>query len=293
MTQHLKPVKVVPHFMRLHEWIALENGYYQDEGLAPEHLDGVTHGLLSHQGDAYYERPQDRPFVDGVSSVHAACHWGAASNAGAGMGKIVPDLYGVANYSFFVRPDSPYHSLLDLANVPIGVGIRAGTHYTTLKAMEMIHSREKIIINNLGGPVQRLQYLESGEIEVINLVDPAIDMALQRGHRRLAMGQFRILSWVSEDLDPDTLKAYFRVLRRADEALRADPAPYLPLWERNIPADMRGDYDYSKFCLGELMVFEPYGEGFFEENHAWLESWGLRDEMKEKDYEKLSIHVAV
>ena len=28
MTQHLKPVKVVPHFMRLHEWIALENGYY-------------------------------------------------------------------------------------------------------------------------------------------------------------------------------------------------------------------------------------------------------------------------
>ena len=75
--------------MRLHEGIALENGYYQDEGLAPEHLDGVTHGLLSHQGDAYYERPQDRPFMDGVSSVHAACHWGAASNAGAGMGKIV------------------------------------------------------------------------------------------------------------------------------------------------------------------------------------------------------------
>ncbi|MDP6086324.1 MAG: hypothetical protein QGF68_09805, partial [Nitrospinota bacterium] len=152
---------------------------------------------------------------------------------------------------------------------------------------------EKIIINNLGGPVRRLQCLGSGEIEAINLVDPAIDMALQRGHRRLAMGRFRILSRVSEDLDPDALKAYFRVLRRTDEGLRAGPAPYLPLWERNIPADMRGDHDYSKFCPGELMVFEPYGEGFFEENHAWLESWGLRDEMKEKDYEKLSIHVAV
>ncbi|MEE8110870.1 MAG: hypothetical protein V3T44_07560 [bacterium] len=293
MTQNLTPIKVVPHFMRLHEWMALEHGYYEDEGLAPQHMENVTHGLLSHRGDQYYERPQDRPFMEGVTMVHAACHWGAASNAGAGMGKFVPDLYGVANYSFFDRSDSPYHSLLDLANVPIGIGIRAGTHYTTLKAMEMIHPREKIILNNLGGPVQRLQLLESGEIEATNLVDPAIDMALQQGHRRLAMGQFRILTWVSEDMNPDVLKAYFRVLRRADEELRANPGPYLPLWEKNIPPEMRGDYDYSKFSLGELMVFEPYDKGFFEETHAWLEGWGLRDEMKEKDYEKISIHVPV
>jgi hypothetical protein len=30
------PIKVVPHFSRLHEWIALEERYYQDEGLEPE-----------------------------------------------------------------------------------------------------------------------------------------------------------------------------------------------------------------------------------------------------------------
>ncbi len=293
MTRDLTPIKVVPHFMRLHEWMALEYGYYQDEGLTPEHLDHVTHGLLSHQDKAYYDRPQDRPFIEGITVVNAACHWGSASNAGAGMGKFVPDLYGVANYSFFVRADSPFRSLLDLANVPIGIGARAGTHYTTLKAMEMIHPRGKIVLNDLGGPGKRLQALEAGEIDAINLVDPVIDMALQRGHRRLAMGQFRILFWVSEDLDPEALKAYFRVLRRADEELRANPAPYLPLWERNIPTEMRGDYDYSRFCLGELMVFEPYGQGFFEETHAWLESWGLRDEMKETDYEELSIHVPV
>jgi hypothetical protein len=293
MSRNLKPIKVVPHFMRLHEWMALELGYYQDEGLAPEHLDDVTHGLLRQDWKKYYERPQDRPFVEGTTSVHAACHWGAASNAGAGMGKFVPDLYGVANYSFFVRPDSPYRSLLDLANVPIGIGIRAGTHYTTLKAMEMIHPRDKIVLNGLGGPGRRLQALEAGEIDAINLVDPAIDMALQRGHRRLAMGQFRILFWVSDDMDGDVLEAYFRVIKRADQELRANPTPYLPLWENNIPSEMRGEYDYSQFCLGELMVFEPYDKGFFEETHAWLESWGLRDEMKEKDYEKLSIQVSV
>ena len=78
----------------------------------------------------------------------------------------------------------------------------------------MIHPREKIVLNDLGGPGKRLQALEAGEIDAINLVDPVIDMALQRGHRRLAMGQFRILFWVSETLDPEALKAYFRVLRR-------------------------------------------------------------------------------
>jgi hypothetical protein len=34
-TTQLTPIKVVPHFSRLHEWIALEEGFYQDEGLAP------------------------------------------------------------------------------------------------------------------------------------------------------------------------------------------------------------------------------------------------------------------
>ena len=48
------------------------------------------------------------------------------------------------------------------------------------------------------------------------------------------MGQFRILSWVSEDLDVDVLKAYFRVLKLADVELRANPAPYLPFWERSL-----------------------------------------------------------
>ena len=292
MAKKLTAIKIVPHFMRLHEWVALENGYYEAEGLQPQLLDEVMHQVSSHDGKEYYERPQDRPFVEGVKVANSACHWGSTCNAGAGMGKFIPDLYGVANYSIFVRDDAPYRSLLDLAGVPIGVGIRAGSHFTTLKAMEMIHPRAKVVVRNLGGPGRRLQALESREIEAANLMDPEISMAEQCGLRSLAMGQFRTLFWVSEDFSQQVLNAYFRVLKQADGELRAHPESYLHLWKRNIPPAMRRDYDYKRFSLGELLLFEPYDRGFYEETHAWLEVWGLRNEIKESNYENLVARVS-
>ncbi len=57
-----KHIRVVPHFMRLHEWIALEEGYYQVEGLEPELLPEVMHRVSTHRASPYLERPQDQPF---------------------------------------------------------------------------------------------------------------------------------------------------------------------------------------------------------------------------------------
>jgi len=66
------PIKIIPHFMRLHEWIALEEGYYQEEGLEPELLHEVMHQVSTHPGDAYKERPQDRPFIEALPAVNSA-----------------------------------------------------------------------------------------------------------------------------------------------------------------------------------------------------------------------------
>ncbi len=91
--------------MRLHEWIALEEGYYHDEGLEPETLADVMHRVSTHRGDRYTERPQDTPFLQGEEVANSACHWGSVCNAGAG--KFVPDVYGVARFAMCVRPGSP------------------------------------------------------------------------------------------------------------------------------------------------------------------------------------------
>jgi len=112
------PIQIVPHFSRLQEWIALDEGFFQDEGLEPMMLADVMHAVSSHHGDEYKRRPQDLPFVQQMEVVNSACQWGTACNAGAEMGKLVPDLYTVGRFAIFSRPGSKIQRLVDLRDVP-------------------------------------------------------------------------------------------------------------------------------------------------------------------------------
>jgi hypothetical protein len=282
-------VRIVPHFMRLQEWIALERGHFEAAGLAPELLDDVMHRVSGHRGDAYRERPQDRALAEGAPLANSACHWGSVCNAGAGMGRFVPDVYGVARFGIYVRPGSSRTRLTDLRGVPVGVGIMAGSHFTTLQTLEKVLPRDGIVITNFGGPGRRLQGLLAGEIEAATLLDPEIPIAEARGLRQLATGEFKTLFWVHEGLAPAVLDAYFHALRRADEDLRADPAAYLRLWERNVPPELRGDWDYRTFGLGELLFFEPYTRVEFEDAIRFAEGWGLTGQMRDRRFENLAV----
>jgi hypothetical protein len=286
-------IKIVPHFMRLHEWVALEKGYYEAEGLEPELLADVMHQVSGFGAKPYKDRPQDRPFLDGTPVANSACHWGSVCNAGAGMGKFVPDVYGVARFGIYVRPGSTRSRLTDLRGVPVGVGLMAGSHFTTLQTLEKVLPPEQIVIRNFGGPGRRLVGLLAGDLEAATLLDPEIPIAEARGLRKLAMGEFKTLFWVHEGLDPEVLTAYFRALRRAAEELRANPTPYLPLWVRNIPPELRGEHDYSTFGLGELLVFEPYSRREFEDAIAFAERWDLAGHIRDRQYEHLVAPVSV
>ena len=292
-TGHRTRIKVVPHFMRLHEWIAVEEGFYQQEGLEPETLAELMHQVSSHGADAYKERPQDSPFVEGVEVANSACHWGSVSNAGAGMGKFVPDLYGAARFTIFTRADSKIERLTDLRDVPVGVGIMAGSHFTTLTVLEQVLPKAHIRAENIGGPGNRLEALLNGAIEAATLLDPEIPMAEAKGLRRLAQGEFRTLFWVSPGMPQDVLDAYFRVLRRADAALRATPEHYMHLWAHNVPPQLAGDHDYSTFGLGELLNFERYSEEDFAGALAFAERWGLDKNVQERGYDRLIASVSV
>ena len=287
-TRTRKPIKVVPHFMRLHEWIALQERYYEATGLEPELLPEVMHKVSSHAGDPYLERPQDRPFRDAMEVANSACEWGSVCNAGAGMGKFVPDLHGVARFAIFARPDAGLTRLAQLRDIPVGVGIMAGSHFTTLRTLEGVLPPEHIRIANVGGPGQRLLALRAAKIQVATLLDPEIPIAEDEGFVKLAAGEFRTLFWVSAGIPPDVLAAYFRALRMADEALRARPQTYMPLWARNIPPGLEGDHDFSTFGLGEVLVFEGYPAEVFEATVAFARRWGLDGNMREDTFQALA-----
>jgi len=149
--------------------------------------------------------------------------------------------------------------------------------------------REHIRIANIGGPGRRLLALRAGEVAAATLLDPEIPIADEEGFVKAASGEFRTLFWVSPEIPAHLLTGYFRGLRRADQALRAQPKKYMPLWARNIAPGLEGPYDYGRFGLGELLVFERYPEDIFEATVAFARRWGLDRDMREDGFNALSI----
>jgi hypothetical protein len=295
MASRFKPIKVIPHFMRLHEWIALEEGFFEAEGLDPQTVTEDMHAISSHGSDPYLGRPQDKPYLGGEQVCSSACHWAVPMNAGAGMGKFVPDVYGVARYAIFVRAGSTIERIAQLANVPVGVGLMAGSHFATLTTLEAVLPKHQIRTENIGGPGRRLQALLASEVEVATLLDPEIAIAEAKGLRKIASGEFKTLFWVGYGMEQPVLDAYFRVMRRADEALRSAPQQHMKHWAKNIPPMLQGDYDYSSFGLGEIMIFESYTQEEYDQTLRLAQRWGLSEHLREGSHriENIAQHVVL
>jgi NitT/TauT family transport system substrate-binding protein len=289
----LTRLAIAPTGMRLHEWIAIERGYFQQHGIDPQVRWDVLAGIQSSwKGIDYRERPQDRPFVGESAPVDVInhCAWGSVCNAGAGLGRFVPDAYGVARWAIYVRPDSRIQGPEDLSDVPIAVGMRAGSHFNVPYRLEPYLPLERIKTVNIGGFGARLQALLDGEVEATSLLDPQISMADQLGLRRVMFNTFKTLWVVPADANRATLDAYFQSLAQADADLDTDPASCLPLWQHSIPAEFKSHpWDYSRFDVGERFFYQSLPRSEFDEILAQSERWGLADQMQQKSFEQLAI----
>jgi NitT/TauT family transport system substrate-binding protein len=215
-------------------------------------------------------------------------------NAGAGLGKFVPDAFGVARWAIYVRPDSRIVSPEDLADVPIAVGMRAGSHFNVPYRLEGILPLERIKTVNIGGFGARLSALLDGEVEATSLLDPQISMADELGLRRVIGNTFKTLWVVPPTTDRQILDAYFRVLQRADEDLERDPASCLPLWRYSIPAEFSDRaWDFLNFDVGERFFYEPLQKAEFDELLESARRWGLDDYMQARSFDELALSVTV
>ena len=281
-------LRLKPTGMRLHDWMALEGNYWAAEGLEVEYLWDLVEATYEYGGVAYKERPQDQPFVQGEEVVCNACAWGSVANAGAGMGKFSADAYGIARHAIFVRPDSSIREPNDLAGVPIGVALRAGSHFSVPLSLEKHLPFDQIETVNVGGHGTRLSVLVAGDVEASNLLDPEISMAEQLGLRKILEGTFNTLWWVDAGMDTEALAAYFRVLARAEQELARDSKSYLPLWKYSIPPSFRDhEWDFSRFHEGEHFLYERYPMNKYLDLMDQMARWGLDDVMDRRNYAQL------
>jgi hypothetical protein len=292
----MRKVRVAPKGMGIHEFVAHEEGLFADEGIEVEFDWKTFRGTQSSWKQyKYLERPQDQPYTkeQDASLIQCACAWGSISNASAGMGRFVPDAYGVSPWAIFVRPESSIRRPEDLKDVPISVGLRAGSHFNVPYRLEKHLPLEHIKTVNTGGFGARLKALLDKEVEAASLLPPQIDMARQLGLRCIIEDEFHTLWWVPETADRDDVRAYLRALDRAEKLLDAGLGKYLHLWKIAIPAEFEHlhPWDFSKFSRGERLVYQPIPRAEFDEVLEQVERWGLDDYLKERSFEKLTYRV--
>ena len=291
MTGSLTRVKMAPKGMGLNDYVAKQAGFFEAEGLDID-IDWKTfRGTQSSwKGMDYFARPQDKPYTEAKEEViQGACVWGTICNASAGMGHVVADAYGDSPWAIYVRPDSNIRKPEDLADVPVSVGLRAGSHFNVPYRLEKYLPLDRIKTVNTGGFGARLRALLDGEVEAASLLPPQIDMAEQLGLRKIIDDRFKTLWWVPANAAPGVVRGYLNALQRAEEALEADLPKYLPLWQTSIPAEFENvhPWDFSKFTRGERFVYKPLPREEFDDTLAQVKRWGLDQHLKETSFDKI------
>jgi len=295
MASALKRVKIAPKGMGLNDFVAQQEGFFEAEGLDVEFDWETFRGTQSSWKNLdYFQRPQDRPYTEDKQDViQGACVWGSICNASAGMGRFVPDAYGDSPWAIFVRPDSKIRRPEDLKDVPVSVGMRAGSHFNVPFRLEKYLPLENIKTVNTGGFGARLKALLDGEVEAASLLPPQIAMAEQLGLRKIIADTFHTLWWVPDDSEPEVVRGYLRALDRAEKQLDADLAKYLSLWKLAVPAEFETyhPWDFTKFGRGERFVYQAIPREEFDDTLAQVKRWGLDQYLKDRSFESLSYSV--
>jgi hypothetical protein len=287
----LTRVKMAPKGMGLNDFVAKQEGFFEAEGLDVDFDWKTFRGTQSSwKGMDYFARPQDKPYTEAKEEViQGACVWGTICNASAGMGHVVADAYGDSPWAIYVRPDSKIRKPEDLADVPVSVGLRAGSHFNVPYRLEKYLPLDRIKTVNTGGFGARLRALLDGEVEAASLLPPQIDMAEQLGLRKIIDDRFKTLWWVPANAAQGVVRGYLNALQSAEEALEADLPKYLPLWQTSIPAEFESvhPWNFSKFTRGERFVYKPLPREEFDDTLEQVKRWGLDQHLKETSFDKI------
>ena len=266
----MKKFVIAPH-MRLQEWVAVEKGYFDTEGLdyaledQLKSISGKVHDLGNKVG-AY------QTFESGRScDVSSACHWTVNVAASSGHGKLYANAYSVSPCGIFVPSDSSIRHPEDLADVPISAGYQSGSHYSTIQALEAFLPTDKIKLSFSDGLLfRRMELMIDREVPAVSLFSGPYYFMEQLGFRKVLDTTFMITAMVAETANLEDVEKFFAALRRAQADIDLRPELYTHYYRNEFPERFRDQIDTRLFGPGERIVFEPYSREIFESSRKWI-----------------------
>jgi NitT/TauT family transport system substrate-binding protein len=266
---------------RLQDWIAVEKGFFDDEGLDYEFdvraLENAAQDISATGRQDIRVGAYELYLAGGggKKNMSCACHWAVNQAAADAAGKMWGYAYSVLPSGIYVPAESPIRRPDELANVDVAVGYHSGSHFSTIQALEPFLHTDEIKLRFGGFPYDRVDALLAGEVPAAAVWGAATYLVEQHGCRRVLDTTFMAGFMFGADTDPRDVERYFGGLKRAQMELDLEPEKYKHYYLKEIPGRYHGGIDVRCFGPGERVVFLPYTEDMYERAQSWMRARGL------------------
>jgi ABC-type nitrate/sulfonate/bicarbonate transport system substrate-binding protein len=194
-----------------------------------------------------------------------------------------------------VPEDSPVKTPADLAGVPISVGFKSGSHYSTIQALEQYLPTDRINLSFSDGLLfRRMELLVDHKVPAAALFSGPYYFAEQLGFRKVIDSTFMIAHMITGDPDPEDVRKYYRALKRAQRDIDLRPELYTHYYTKEFPHRFHAMMDTRRWGPGERIVFEKYGREVFEDARSWIAEHGIFADgnLGSRDYEQSILTLA-
>jgi NitT/TauT family transport system substrate-binding protein len=261
---------------RLQDWIAVEKGYFEEEGLdyvidmrVLENADqDIAVPALSDVRTGAYELYQGEG--GGKQNMSCACHWATNQASTDSAGQMWGRAYSVLPSGIYVDADSDIRRPEDLRGIEIAVGYHSGSHFSTIQALEAFMEPEAISLRYVGMPYDRVDALLSGDVPAAALWNASSYIVEQLGFRKVVDSTFMAGFMFGARTDLDDVERYFKALQRAQMELDLAAENYKHYYADEIPARYKDRVDVRAFGPGERVVFLPYTEETYLRSQEWM-----------------------
>ncbi len=259
--------------------VAHEEGLFVEEGLDVELVKtaGSAHVNTVDRPEAIFDRPLETLFNAGGIDQFRLCEWGVMKRAVDGeqfdqrTAKIVALGSAMSKFAIVTNPDGNIVEPEQLANIPVGVTIYNGSHFTTLKMLEGFLRKGEIQVVNAGTMPQRLEKVRQGELAACTFNEPWISVAQKEGFRIILESHSTRSEAASEELDGPTLGASFRAQAKAAAMIHANPGKYA----HYMTEETGGRLEPGELQTWRLLYAAPasYTRERFERTYQWMMSY--------------------
>jgi NitT/TauT family transport system substrate-binding protein len=266
---------------RLQDWIAVEKGYFEDEGLD---YDIDMRVLENADQDIAVTQPSDvrtgayelyQGESGGKQNMSCACHWATNQASTDSAGRMWGRAYSVLPSGIYVAADSNIRTPEGLAGIDVAVGYHSGSHFSTIQALEAFLEPDAIKLRFVGMPYDRVDALLSGDVRAAAIWNAPSYIVEQLGYRKIVDTTFMAGFMFGTQTDPEDVERYFKALRRAQMELDLDAEKYKHYYSKEIPARYTELVDVRTFGPGERISFLPYTEEMYDRSQAWMQARAL------------------